>query len=74
VFSGLQADPRFASAARVREQKLESGMTAIVTRGEKPWGVLAVFTKAVRQFSPAEAKFLEAISAILGTVLTRAES
>jgi GAF domain-containing protein len=49
-------------------------MTAIVTRGEKPWGVLAVFTKAVRQFSPAEAKFLEAISAILGTVLTRAES
>jgi two-component system CheB/CheR fusion protein len=73
MFSGLRADPRFASAARVRERALESGMIAVVKRGDKPWGVLAVYTTAVRQFSPAEAKFLEAISTILGAVLTQAE-
>jgi signal transduction protein with GAF and PtsI domain len=70
VFAGLRADARFAAAARVREQELESGMAAVVKRGEKPWGVLVVFTRNVREFSPAEEKFLEAIGAILGAVLT----
>jgi two-component system CheB/CheR fusion protein len=72
TFTGLKADTRFTSATRVREQQLESGMAAIVPRGDERWGVLAVFTKAVRDFNPAESKLLEAVAGILGTVLTRA--
>jgi len=61
----LAADPHLAA------HKVAGGLVAPVRVGDRPVGVLGVYTRAARRFAPGELHFVQALADVLGVAAER---
>ncbi len=67
----LRVETRFKGEPLLHNHRIVSGVGVLVGRGDRPWGVLAVYSLEARQFSRDQIHFLQAIANILATAISR---
>lgn len=71
VVSDLRTETRFSGPALLLEHGVVSGMSVIIERAEKPYGVFGVHTRRLRWFTDDDVNFLQAVANVLGVSLQR---
>jgi PAS domain S-box-containing protein len=70
VISDFALERRFRVHPLLRDQRIASG-ASVVVRGDEPWGVLDVHTRARRAFSANDLHFLAAVANVVASVASR---
>lgn len=65
------AEPRFQPSALLREHNVASGLTVPIRLRNRVFGVLGAHSARPREFTPADAHFLQAIANVLATAVER---
>lgn len=73
IVSDLANDRRFLKPALLSEHGVVSGLSVIVGRTERPWGVLGAHTTAQRDFSADDINFLQAVANVVAAAIQRHE-
>jgi PAS domain S-box-containing protein len=71
VVENLRSETRFYASPLQLEHDIVSGITALIHRPGKPFGVLGAYTKQKRSFSGDDIHFLQSIATILATAVSR---
>ena len=71
IFQDLPHTRRFTDAGLLRRHGVVSSVSAVVRAGSHTFGVLSVHTRAQRDFTGAEARFLSAAGNAIGAGLER---
>jgi signal transduction histidine kinase/PAS domain-containing protein len=71
IFKDLAGDPRFSSRDSLAGQGVTSGALVRIEGREAPLGMLGVFTREARAFTPHDVNFLQAIAAVLAEAIAR---
>jgi PAS domain S-box-containing protein len=71
ILEDLRTEKRFASVPMFGDPDVISGMSAVISTGDGPYGVFSVHTRQRRTFSQDEVHFLQAIANVLGTMIER---
>lgn len=71
IVSDLREETRFTAPALLVEHQVISGMTVIIPGRARPWGVLGVHSTRARNFTPVDANFLQAVSNLLASAISR---
>jgi signal transduction histidine kinase len=70
----LEQETRFRDLNLFQNHKLVSGMSVVIHGTKSPFGVMAVYTKHERAFTPDELNFLESIANILAAAVQRTKA
>lgn len=70
----LRTETRFSSTPLLKEHGVRSGVTTIIYRQDRIYGVLGAHTSQPRTFDDHEASFLSGVAEILGAAMDRALS
>ncbi len=71
ILEDLRTEKRFASVPMFGDPDVVSGMSAVISTGEGPYGVFSVHTRERRTFTKDEVNFLQAVANVLGTMIER---
>jgi PAS domain S-box-containing protein len=71
VVPDLRAEPRFASSRASREHGVQSAVGVAIRGLSGPWGVLAIYGRHPRSFSPDELSFLQSVATVLSLAVER---
>ena len=71
ILEDLRTEKRFSSVPMFGDPDVISGMSAVISTGEGPYGVFSVHTRQRRTFTKDEVNFLQAVANVLGTMIER---
>ncbi len=71
VIDDLSCEKRFSTRGLLAQHAVTSGMLVTIPGENQPYGVLGVYSRNARAFTPDEGVFLQAVSALLGAVIRR---
>jgi PAS domain S-box-containing protein len=71
IAKDLQHEHRFSVSEVVRLAGMNSGMSACIQAGERPLGVLNVFQRNSREYSPDDVNFLQSVANVLTAAIER---
>ena len=74
VVEDFANERRFAATPLQRKHRIASGVSVIVGRKARPFGVLGAYATAPRSFGADEVNFLKAVANVLALALDRARS
>ncbi len=66
-----QRDRRFSRSAAMTVARARSGLTVAIEGRRAPFGVLGVFCTSVREFTPGDVDFVQALANVLGDAFER---
>ncbi|MGH9278387.1 MAG: GAF domain-containing protein [Acidimicrobiales bacterium] len=73
VVEDLARETRFVPPPLLLQHGVVSGMSAIIGRRDRPWGVLGAHTSSRRRFSADDVNFLQATANVVAEVIGRGE-
>jgi len=71
VVEDLKSETRFQASQLQLEHEIVSGITVLIHRPGKPFGVLGAYTKQKRSFSGDDFHFLQSVATVLATAVGR---
>jgi PAS domain S-box-containing protein len=71
IVEDYRRETRFERTALAERSGVRSGMSVVIGGRARPYGVLAVHTRAARHFSEDDAHFLQAIANVLAAAIER---
>ncbi len=71
IVSDLTSEPLFSAPSFLHDHGIASGISVVIRGPDEPFGVLGAYSATVRSFSVDDLHFLEAVTNILGTALSR---
>lgn len=71
ILEDLRTETRFHSVPMFGEPEIVSGMSAVISTGEGPYGVFSVHTREPRRFHQDEVNFLQSVANVLGITVER---
>jgi hypothetical protein len=71
IVSNFKLETRFVAPALLREHDVMSGMSVVVPGPRKPFGVLGVHSRKAREFTAADAAFLQCVANIAAAAAAR---
>ncbi|MBZ8179142.1 PAS domain S-box protein [Oscillatoria salina] len=71
VVEDLRTETRFSGPPLLREHRVISGMSVIISGKNRPFGILGAHTTSHRQFSHEDINFLQLIANVLATAIER---
>ncbi len=71
VVHDFSIEKRFRPSALLGSPDAVSGLSAIVPIGEKPYGIIAVNSNSIREFSADEINFIQSLAHTLGQAMER---
>jgi K+-sensing histidine kinase KdpD len=74
VLKDLRTESRFKPAGALLEHGVRSGVSMIIPGREHPYGVLAVYTSELREFTEQDVGFLKGVTAILTATVERRQA
>lgn len=74
VISDLARERRFTRPEFLVQNHMVSGLTVVVGESRKPYGLLGVFTRERRTFTPMEVAFVQTVAHFLATSVARKRS
>ncbi len=69
IVQDLRTEERFTGPSLLRDHGVVSGMSVIIGRSDRPFGVLGAHTAGTRQFSKDDIYFLQAVANVLSQVI-----
>lgn len=64
-------ETRFAAPPLLRDHEVVSGLSVKIMLRDKPWGVLGAHCRTARNFTDADADFMQAVATLLSVVIER---
>jgi diguanylate cyclase (GGDEF)-like protein len=72
VVQDWDKEKRFTQSPRMREMGMKSGLTVLIKgKEEKPWGLLGLQCRSVRDFGAEDVNFMQALANILASAIDR---
>jgi phosphoserine phosphatase RsbU/P len=71
ILEDLRTEKRFKSVPMFGDPDVISGMSAIISTSEGPYGIFSVHTKQRRTFTEGEVNFLQSVANVLGITVER---
>ena len=71
IVRNLRAETRFIGPALLLDHEVVSGISVIIGRSDRPFGVLGVHTAEEREFLPEDVHFVQAIANLLSQTIER---
>ncbi len=71
ILEDLHTETRFKNVPMFGEADVVSGMSAVISTGQGPYGIFSVHTRRQRPFSKDEVSFLQSIANVLGVTVER---
>jgi PAS domain S-box-containing protein len=73
VIVDVRAESRFAIAPGLVEHGIRSAIAVVIHGRARPWGLVGVYTKRPRAFSPDDVGFLQSVANVLSLAVERHE-
>jgi PAS domain S-box-containing protein len=71
IVTDFATERRFCAPPLLRDHAVRSGLSVVIGPTERPHGVLGVHSRAVRTFSPEDARFVQMVANVLATARDR---
>lgn len=74
VVENISEERRFSGPQLLSDHNIQSGISVVIGRVEKPWGVLGVHANQPRSFDEADIFFVQALAGLLSNAIKRSFS
>jgi PAS domain S-box-containing protein len=74
VVEDLRSESRFSGPPLLREHGVVGGMSVVIGKRERPFGVLGVHTRTRRVFTTGDVTYLQAVASVLAAAVERARA
>ncbi|MEZ5393012.1 MAG: PAS domain-containing protein [Bryobacterales bacterium] len=73
IVKDLASEKRFSGPSLLTDHRVVSGLSVVIGRTDKPWGVLGAHSKTKRSFTQDDVNFLQAVAYVLAEAISARE-